>query len=341
MRFSYGALVAMFSALALVSIGCGSEDTAATSGAGTERPNVVATTNILGDVVENLVGDEVDVVTIMPIGADPHDFQASAQQVAEIGEADILVVNGGRFEEGLLDVIEAAKADGVVVFEALSAVETIEFGEGGHDHGDEDHSDEDHGDEDHAEEDDHGDEHDHEGADPHFWTDPGRMALVADAIAKFLGANVEGVDAEALIASAGAYVAELEALDTEVAETLAPIDEDRRVLVTNHDSLGYFADRYGFEVAGTVIPSGSNTDGSSAQELAELAEVIQDEGVPAIFAETTASSDLAQTLAAEVGDDIAVVDLYTGSLGEPGSDAATYVTMMRTNAQLIVDALAG
>ncbi|NNE96589.1 MAG: zinc ABC transporter substrate-binding protein [Acidimicrobiales bacterium] len=323
MRSSFKALVATVAGLALAAAGCGSDDTGAAVEADTERPTVVVTTNILGDVVENLVGDAFDVVTIMPVGADPHDFQASAQQVAQIGEADVLIVNGGGFEEGLLDVIEAAEGDGVLVFEALSAVDTIEFGESGRGT------------------DEHDDEHDREDADPHFWTDPGRMALAAEAIAVFLVANVDGVDADALDASADAYVAELEALDTEVAEALAPIGEDRRVLVTNHDALGYFADRYDFEVAGTVIPSGSTTDGTSARELAELTEVIRDEGVLAIFAETTVSDELAQTLADEVGDEIAVVDLYTGSLGESGSDAASYVTMMRTNAQRIVDALAG
>ena len=166
------------------------------------------------------------------------------------------------------------------------------------------------------------------------------MALAADAIAEFLIANVDGVDADAVRASADAYVGELEGLDSEVVDTLAVIDAERRVLVTNHDAFGYFADRYEFEVVGTVIPSGSTTDGTSAQQLAELAEVIEHEGVPAIFAETTVSDELAQTLAAEVGD-IAVVDLFTGSLGEPGSGADTYVAMVRTNAQRIVDALAG
>ena len=372
MRFAYRVLPAIFAGLALVAAGCGDDDdTAAGGGGDTDRPTIVVTTTILGDVVENLVGDEFEVVTVMPVGADPHDFRASAQQVTEIGEAEVLIVNGAGYEEGLLDVIEAAESDGVAVLEAIRAVETIEFGEGGHDHadedhGDEDHADEEHGDEDHADEEhgdeDHGDEdhadedhadedhadedhadedgHGHDGGDPHFWTDPARMALAADAIAEFLIANVDGVDTSAVRASADAYVGALEELDSEVVDTLAVIDEDRRVLVTNHDAFGYFADRYEFEVVGTVIPSGSTLDGTSAQQLAELAEVIEHEGVPAIFAETTVSDELAQTLAAEVGD-IAVVDLFTGSLGEPGSGADTYVAMVRTNAQRIVDALAG
>ena len=342
MRLSHRTLIAMIAGFALVAASCGSDDTDATTdadvGAGTDRPTVVVTTNILGDVVENLVAGEVDVITIMPAGADPHDFQASAQQVAEIGDADVLIVNGAGFEEGLLDVIDAAEGDGVPVFEAISAVETIEFGAGSDEHGDED----DHEvEEDHEDENEHADEHDHDGADPHFFTDPARMAQAADAIAEFLLANVDGVDAGSLSSSADAFVAELEALDTEVADTLASIDEERRVLVTNHDSLGYFAESYGFEIAGTVIPSGSTADGGSAEELADLAALIEAEGVSAIFAETTVSDELAQTLAAEVGGDIAVVAIYTGSLGEPGSGADTYVTMVRTNAQRIADALAG
>ena len=176
MRSTYRALVAIFAGLALVAAGCGDDDdTAAGGGGDADRPTIVVTTTILGDVVENLVGDEFDVVTIMPVGADPHDFQASAQQVAEIGEAEVLIVNGAGFEEGLLDVIEAAESDGVAVFEAISAVETIEFGEAGHDHADEDHGDEDHGDEDH--EDEHGDE-DHADEDQPTRTMPMRtMAM--------------------------------------------------------------------------------------------------------------------------------------------------------------------
>jgi zinc/manganese transport system substrate-binding protein len=166
------------------------------------------------------------------------------------------------------------------------------------------------------------------------------MALAADAIAEFLAANVEGVDTEALQASADAYVAELEALDAEAAETLGAIDDESRVLVTNHEVFGYFADRYDFEVIGTIIPTGSTADGASAEELAELSEVIEHEGVPAIFADTSSSDELAQTLASEVGD-IAVVELFSESLGAEGSEGATYIDMVRTNAQRIADALAG
>ena len=165
------------------------------------------------------------------------------------------------------------------------------------------------------------------------------MALAVDGIAAFLIANVEGIDADTVSAAAEAYHEELEALDADVAALVDGIPADGRVLITNHEVYGYFADRYGFEVAGAIIPSGSTLDGSSAGELAELVELIEAEGVPAIFSDVSASDQLAQALAAEVGD-IAVVELFTESLGEDGSGGATYVEMVRTNAERIADALA-
>ncbi len=313
----------------LVLAACGDEDDAAVGSgdtSGSDRPTVVVTTTILGDVVEQVVGDQADVVTVMPIGADPHTFQASAQQAAEMRDADVLVVNGGGFEEGLVDVIDTATDDGAVTFEALSAVESLEYGAAAHDHADEEHADE--------------HDHDHDGDDPHFFTDPVRMAQVVESLSEFLVEHVDGVDAPALESSADAYVAELEALDAEVRGLVEEIAEDDRVLVTNHEVFGYFADRYGFEVVGTVIPSGSTGDGASAGALAELAEIVEQEGVAAIFADVTASNDLANTLADEAGG-VAVVELFTESLGQPDSDGATYLDMVRTNAQRIVDGLTG
>jgi zinc/manganese transport system substrate-binding protein len=315
-------LLAAVLALAMLASACGDDDDTAASG---DLPTVVVTTNILGDVVTQLAGGAFEVVTIMPVGADPHDFQASAQQAAAMRTADVLVVNGGSFEEGLLDVIEGAESDGVIVYEAMSAVTTIEFGENDHD--------------DHDDHDDDGD-HDHSGEDPHFFTDPARMAAAVDGIAAFLIANVEGIDADIVTEAAEAYHEDLEALDAEVAALVAGIPAENRVLITNHEVFGYFADRYGFEVAGAIIPGGSTIDGTSAGDLAELAELITDEGVFAIFADVSASDQLAQTLADEVGGDIQVVELFTESLGDSDSEGATYIDMVRANATRIVEALA-
>ena len=309
------------------------------------QPTVVVTTNILGDVVSNLTGGVVDVVTIMPVGADPHEFQASARQADAIRSADALIVNGAGFEEGLLDVIEGAEADGVAVFEAIRAVRSIEFDDD-HDsateHADEDHGDhddEDHGDHEDEDHGDHDDAHGHDGTDPHFFTDPARMAVVVHAIADFLIDEVDRIDTVAVEAASDAYERELEALDAEIADLLAAIPSPRRVLVTNHEVFGYFAERYGFDVVGAIIPGGSTTDGASAAALAALAETIRDTGVTVIFADVSSSTDLAQTLADEVGD-IEIVELYSESLGGAGSDGATYVEMIRTNAERITAALA-
>ena len=365
MNRSARAMVVLSGALALMFAGCGDDDVT-TASAGSDVPTIVVSTNILGDVVQNLVGEHLSVEAIMPVGADPHDFQPSAQQVAAIAGASALVVNGASFEEGLLDVIESAEHDGVPVFEAISAVDTIEFGEARHEHHDdhdehegedhddhdehegEDHDDhdehegEDHDDHDEHEGEDHDDhdEHDHDGVDPHFFTDPARMAVAADAIVEFLIATVDDIDADALRTHAERYVSELEALDSEVAEALESLSAQQRVLVTNHDVFGYFADRHGFEVVGTVIPGGTTVDAASAQALAELTEVVDREGVPAIFADTSSSDELAQTLADEVGG-VAVVELFTESLGDEDSDGATYVEMVRANASRIAAALGG
>ncbi len=350
MRSSSRALAAVLASAAVVLAGCGVDEGSAGGAPGGDRPTVVVTTNILSDVVENLVGEEFQVVTIMPVGSAPHEFQASAQQIAQLGAADGVVVNGAGFEEGLLDVIESAEGDGVPIFEAIGTVDTIVFGGGSHDeHGDNEHvqvDEDEHGDNEHVQvdedehndEDENVDEHDHQGIDPHFFTDPARMALAADGIVAFLIANVDGVDATALETNAVAYVAQLESLDAEVEMLLAAIPSDRRVLVTNHEVFGYFADRYGFEVAGTIIPSGSTADGADAQSLAELAELIEHEGVPVIFADTSSSGELASTLADEVGG-IGVVALFSESLGSDDSAGATYLAMVRTNAARIADAL--
>ena len=347
MRKSTRNLVSVAAGLSLLATACGTSDAdelSISNAVSADLPTVAVSTNILGDVVQNLIGDQANVVTIMPVGTDPHDFQASAQQVALMESADALVINGAFFEEGIWDIFESVEESGVPVVSAIDFVETIEFGEDTHDDEEEEEEDS-HDDEEEEEEDGHDDEeeedghgHEDDGADPHFFTDPARVALAADGLVDFLSANVEGVDADTLAANAESYIGELEALDAEVEALVDGIPEDQRVLITNHEVFGYFADNYGFEVAGTIIPSGSTNDGASGQDLAELAELIDFEGVAAIFAETSSPDTLANTLADEVGD-ISVVELFSESLGDADSDGATYIAMVRTNAERIAEAL--
>jgi len=291
------------------------------------RPRVAVTTTVLGDVVGQLLADQAEVVTIMPRGATPHDFQASARQSADLAAADAIVVNGGGFEEGLLSVVSAAEDDGVPVIEALDAIGAGEPDEAQPDVEETEH------------EDASGEGHEHEG-DAHFFTDPLLMAAAVDGIADALAAEVPALDAARLRASADRLAARLEALHDELVEVLDAVPEDRRLLVTDHDLFGAFAERYGFEIVDTVIPAGTTSDGVSGGTLARLADTVREAGVRAVFTEATASTALADTLAAEVGD-IEVVALHAETLGPEGSAAATYEGMLRENAERIAAALAG
>ncbi|MGY6502251.1 MAG: metal ABC transporter solute-binding protein, Zn/Mn family, partial [Acidimicrobiales bacterium] len=212
----------------------------------------------------------------------------------------------------------------------------------GHSHDDDHaHDDDDHGhdhDDDHAHDgDDHG--HDHGDEDPHIWQDPARMSDAMPGIADAIVEAVPSLDADAVRERAEAYAAELLEVDAEIEEILSAVPSERRYLITNHDTFGYLADRYGFEVIGTVIPGGDTLAAPSAADLAELVAEIEEHDLPAIFADNTVAPGLTQALADEASVDVEVVTLYTDSLGEPGSDADTYIGMLRTNAQLIADAL--
>jgi zinc/manganese transport system substrate-binding protein len=314
--------------------------------------NVVATTTMLGSVAEQILAcanPEASVTTLMPIGADPHDFSPSSAQVAQMVQADVVIANGLGLEAGLDDSLDNAASDGVIVIEIADMVDPIPFGAGGHDHGDEehshdeakeddhDHSDHDHGDDEHSHDEAKGDDHDHDhgSEDPHFWFDMNRMATAAQIIGDELAKDNGQAYAEC-----GAQVAdEIRAAEADVRAALESVPVDQRILVTDHDALGYLADEYGYEVAGTVIPAGTTLAEPSSADLAELVKVMKDEGVRVIFANTADPTALSDAVAAEVGSDVQVVNLFVGSLGGPGSGAEDYISMMRTNANLISGSL--
>lgn len=277
--------------------------TAGCSSAGSDRPVVAVTTNILGDVVTEVVGDAADVMVLMPPGADPHSFELSAQEAARLRGADLVVENGLGLEEGVARHVEAAASDGVPVFTAGEHVDALEW----------------------TTEDD-------SGPDPHLWTDPARMVDVVEALDDALRAN--GIEPS----GTDAYLDELTTLDTEMSEAFAGVPDERRALVTNHHVFGYLADRYDFRVVGAVIPSGTTLASPSAADLRDLAAAIDEAGVPTIFADLSQPARLAEVLADEVDVHVEIRSLATESLTEQGP-ASTYLGMMRSNTDAIVAGL--
>ncbi len=272
-----------------------------------ERPVVVVTTEVLGALVRDLVGDRATVEVLMPSGADPHTWQPSARDVERIFGADLVVANGLSLEEGLHDILERAAAEGVPVFQAADHV-TVRF----------------------LDETDHAaDDHAHGLADPHFWLDP--LAVRDAALALAADLQGRGVDVSA---QATDLAARLEALDAEVRGVLEALPPERRKLVTGHDSLGYLARRYDLELVGTVIPGLSTQAEISARELAALTDAIRQAGVPVVFTEIGTPASVADAVAAETG--ARLVELRVVQLPEDGS----YFSLVRELVGTIAEALA-
>jgi zinc/manganese transport system substrate-binding protein len=292
-------------ALVLASTACGSDQDADQSAI----PMIVASTSIWADVTRNVACDGLaNVQTIVPLGGDPHSFEASLRDRETMENAELIVANGLLLEESLNDTIEAVESAGTPVVRVAEGLDTLGPSTA----------------------------EDQSGNDPHVWFDPIRVAATLPAIATAL--EDVGFDRAALDECVDAYEAELVSLDEEVAGIVAELPEDQRVFVTNHDSLGYFADRYDFEILGSVIPSASTLAQTNPAELEELAESIEAAGVTAIFVETQHSSSDAHALADRVGD-VEVVALLTGTLDEPGTEGSTYLGWLLQNAHLIVEGL--
>jgi zinc/manganese transport system substrate-binding protein len=302
-----------------------------TGGAAAARPagdddqtEVVVTMSIWADVVDRIdCADSFAIRTLIPVGGDPHSYEPSMQDRDTMSGAALVVANGADLEAQLHDTLETVADDGTPVFEVAEHVTTRPMGEEAH--------------EDEAEHEETDAEHEDGGDDPHVWFDP---TLVIEALPSLGDALVEaGADRNDIDTCVETVTAELTDLDTEVAATLDAVPEDRRLLVTNHDSLGYFAAHYGFEILGSVLPSSSTLVEASPSELDDLADAIEEAGVPAIFAEALESTDDASALAGRLG--VEVVPLYTDSLGDEDSGVTNYAELLRFDAEAIATALAG
>jgi len=280
-----------------------------------EKLRVVATTNIVGDVVGQVGGDSIELTTLMGIGIDPHSYVPNPTDAAAIHGAHVVFANGAGLEIDLDEMFEAAGGDAALIhlshgLEHRTAADVDEEA---------------------------GTEHDHkEDVDPHVWFDVKNVIHWVETLEVTLSA-LDPSNAAAYRANAEAYTRQLEDLDAWVQEQVASIPEDNRRLVTNHPAFAYL-ERYGLEQVGAVYPISPSAE-PSARDIAALEDMIRDNGLPALFTESTVNPKLAQQVADDTG--ATLVALYSGSLGEPGSGAETYILLIRYDVTAIVDALGG
>lgn len=295
-----------------------------------EPLKVVATFSVLGDLVQNVAGDNVDLTVLVGTDADSHNYEPSPADIVTLGDADLIVENGLEFEPWLDDLVTSSGADATRVV-ASDGVEPLPSSELEEHEGEEAEGEEHEGEEDE-------DEHAEGEFDPHVWHNVQNALTMVENIRAAL-VEADPANAESYNANAEAYTAELETLDTYIQEQVATVPEARRKLVTSHDTFGYFARRYGFEVIGTVIPSVSTEVADpAAGELATLIDEIEATGAPAIFAENVTNPDLLEQVASSAGVTVAP-PLYTDALGTPDSSGGSYLEMARYNVDTIVQAL--
>ena len=268
-------------------------------------PVVVASTTFLADIAQNVAGDRLQVESLLPFGADPHSYQPIPQDVARVSDSNLLIINGAGYEHFLDNILKNAGGERMVV-EASAGLKVRE---------------------------DAGDEH---AIDPHLWLDPNNVVGYVENIrAGLVSLDPEGADVYK--SNAQAYTIQLQDLDTWIRKQVDSIPAERRLLVTNHDSMGYFAERYGFTVIGTVVPGFSSDAAPSAQQMSALIDQIKASGAPAVFLDAAESTTLADQIASDAGVTV-VTDLYFGSLTD-GPPAGTYIDMMKHNVTRIVGAL--
>jgi zinc/manganese transport system substrate-binding protein len=288
--------------------------TACSSAASTPAENgkktIVVTYSVLGSLVQELVGDQANVIVSMPNGQDPHEWEPSAKDIEALTHADMIVQNGLGLEGGMEKALAQAETAGVKFFTASDhiTIRTVGTGEGIPS-----------GDPDQA-----------VGAqDPHLWTDPLTMKQVVDALTVSLKEDL-GLDVSA---NAAQLDQKLEDLNNEVSAEVESLPAERRVLVTGHESLGYFAQRYNFKLVGAIIPSLTSDAEASASDMSTLAAQIEASQVPAVFTELGTPANVAQTIGQETG--AKVIELTTHALPEGGD----YFAFERNLAKTIVDGL--
>jgi zinc/manganese transport system substrate-binding protein len=268
---------------------------------------VLATETFLGDMAQNVAGSRIQVDALLPAGMDPHEFQPTPQDAIKIEQSKVLVINGLGLEAWLTNSL-LQNASGALLVVASDGLKPLADPSGEHNQG-----------------------------DPHMWMNPLNAVQYVNNIRDGLS-KADPAGSAVYAANAEAYDVQLRALDEWIRSEVAQIPPDRRLLVTNHDSLGYFAQAYGFRLIGTVIPGISTDASTSAQEVASLIQTIKSSGAPAIFVDVSENPKLAEQIASESGAKV-ITGLYIGTLSAPNGPAPTYVDMMKYDVTLLVNAL--
>lgn len=293
-----------------------------------EKLRVVATTSLVADVVRRIGGDAIELTTLMPIGVDPHSYTATPEDLRTLNDAHLILINGLGLEESLMPVLTSLE-NPVPVVSVNAGIAPLVYNEPSAEAGGEDESEE-------SETAEAGGEN-AEGTDPHTWLSVMNVLIWVDNIAAML-AMLDAANVDSYFSNAGTYRDELTALDTELSDQIDVLPEERRRLVTDHQEFGYFAQDYGFEVVGVVLPTVSTVSSPSAQELAALQDLIAAEGIGAIFVGENVDSNVVEQLANDLG--IEIVPLYISSLSEPDGPAPDYPSLMRQVVDAIVTTLA-
>jgi ABC-type Zn uptake system ZnuABC Zn-binding protein ZnuA/ABC-type Mn2+/Zn2+ transport system permease subunit len=315
------AIAAALGALALLVAGCGSESSGEDG-----QVKVVATTTQVADFVREVGGEAVEVSQIIQPNSDPHDYEPRPSDVEAVAGADLVFVSGRGLDDWAEELVSDSGNDAQIV--NLGAMGPIRLAGEGHEHEEDEHAGE------------AGHEHEDESElDPHWWHDPRNVEAAVPGIENSLVVADPSHKAE-FIHNADAYVAEVKALDAGIAKCIDSVPASQRKQVTDHDAFGYFANRYGIEVVGAVIPSQTTQAQASAKDLSELAKTIEVEDVKAVFPESSLSANVVEAIADQTGAS-ADYTLYGDSLGPEGSDGDTYLHMEEANADAVVRGFTG
>ncbi len=295
--------------LALDTIGCVSSRPR--SGQPGGLPKVLAIETFLQDISQNVAGDRLIVDSLIPVGLDPHTFEPTPKEMAKVADSTVLIENGAGLESNLNRLIVNAGGQRLVI-DASSGLASRSSSSSG-------------------------DSFSASEQNPHYWLDPiDVIQYVKNIQAGLTQADPQDTDNYAF--NAETYIRQLNELDQWIRDQVAQIPPERRLLVTNHEEFGYFADRYGFKVVGAIIPSFTSDASPSAYSVTQLIGLIQETDAPAVFLEQGTNPQLADQIAQETGAKVAP-PLYTHSLTGPDGPAPTYIQMMKYDVSVIVNAL--